>query len=923
MKCSVRSVQLELLSVAALWCCIIAFFHKTVFRGLPISRLALLPEWDSLFSQFRTGASTVYDPSLIHIFLPNYFLVAKTFASGVLPLWNPYSGVGCPLIGDIQVSVFSPFHIFFDVLPTAPVYNLSLVGQLFVASTFTYFLGRRLSLGHLSSIFSALVYTFCPYNLWYLEIDLGASGCLFPLVFLFFARAGLSPSLVSAIPAGLTAALLIISGHPESSFFGIFFASLLMLFLMLYGDKLSGDRVQFKTKLWLYAKKLGLAAVSTVAFSAPAFFPFVEYLLNSETYKYVSVCSAHVPWQGIIFNLLNPGVGGVSPFLGIISVLTLPFALLTIRASNAKAQAAKALWLLAAIGFLLVSQIGPIERIFCTAPFTAIITRYGLPAFLLTITLLSAFGLEELAKKESRTKSATIITCLLLLTIAGLAMPYLLRNSGLPAAGNFDLMMPPTAFNLPAWKRDLWCSAGFFVVVCLAQIISRFPSALALFISIVLVFISQGSVAKGSLPTQPKFEYPFVEAFKIIKRDDYRCITCNTHLLKPGSNIVYGVNQLQVHNPLFPKRFLTFIKECGAHVDLFNQEFHYSINPLIDLASVKYVLSFAPVFSSADPIIESKIATDIKELPIRFEDKAVLERLSFWYKADSAAIGGSLRFSSPNKSNQDPQIYYSLVLFDRNNQVLWLGDITHIEKNEPQKEKDKFYIPAPGNLTKSCSVKLGIQVFDGTNKRFIKAQDSRLPEVETSVILKEFTIAPPSSAVSTAKFQLIGETGSHIRVYENTTANPRAYIAEKAIPANSAAESLRAIKNPSFNHRREVVIEDSQLGTIDSAKPSSKPTKNFEVTLRQPDLNHVLLDINTSADGYLVLTDVFYPGWKAYVDGKERKIFRANYLFRAIKIGPDDTSVVFAYEPSSFALGLWTLFSFICILAIAFLIKKK
>ncbi|MCP5041655.1 MAG: YfhO family protein, partial [bacterium] len=56
--------------------------------------------------------------------------------------------------------------------------------------------------------------------------------------------------------------------------------------------------------------------------------------------------------------------------------------------------------------------------------------------------------------------------------------------------------------------------------------------------------------------------------------------------------------------------------------------------------------------------------------------------------------------------------------------------------------------------------------------------------------------------------------------------------------------------------------------------------------------------------GYLVLNDAFYPGWKAYVDGHEVEILRANSIFRAVAVAADANEVRFEYAPESFKVGL-------------------
>lgn len=54
---------------------------------------------------------------------------------------------------------------------------------------------------------------------------------------------------------------------------------------------------------------------------------------------------------------------------------------------------------------------------------------------------------------------------------------------------------------------------------------------------------------------------------------------------------------------------------------------------------------------------------------------------------------------------------------------------------------------------------------------------------------------------------------------------------------------------------------------------------------------------------HLVLTDTWYPGWRARVDGRPRPVRRANGFFRAVRVCPGDREVVFRYRPASFRVG--------------------
>jgi hypothetical protein len=67
----------------------------------------------------------------------------------------------------------------------------------------------------------------------------------------------------------------------------------------------------------------------------------------------------------------------------------------------------------------------------------------------------------------------------------------------------------------------------------------------------------------------------------------------------------------------------------------------------------------------------------------------------------------------------------------------------------------------------------------------------------------------------------------------------------------------------------------------------------------------VLVEAELKNAGTLRLSDTYYPGWKAYVDGKETGILKADRIFRAVSLDPGKHLVRFVYDPLSFKLGLW------------------
>jgi uncharacterized membrane protein YfhO len=72
----------------------------------------------------------------------------------------------------------------------------------------------------------------------------------------------------------------------------------------------------------------------------------------------------------------------------------------------------------------------------------------------------------------------------------------------------------------------------------------------------------------------------------------------------------------------------------------------------------------------------------------------------------------------------------------------------------------------------------------------------------------------------------------------------------------------------------------------------------------QPNALEIEIEIETGAEGYLFLSDPFYPGWRAEVDGNPATILRANYAFRAVAVPAGTHRVTMAFRPISWYAGL-------------------
>ena len=67
---------------------------------------------------------------------------------------------------------------------------------------------------------------------------------------------------------------------------------------------------------------------------------------------------------------------------------------------------------------------------------------------------------------------------------------------------------------------------------------------------------------------------------------------------------------------------------------------------------------------------------------------------------------------------------------------------------------------------------------------------------------------------------------------------------------------------------------------------------------------HVELSAITPITAYVVLSDVFYPGWIAAIDDQPAQLYPANFAFRAVLVPPGEHHITFTFEPVTWRVGL-------------------
>jgi hypothetical protein len=153
------------------------------------------------------------------------------------------------------------------------------------------------------------------------------------------------------------------------------------------------------------------------------------------------------------------------------------------------------------------------------------------------------------------------------------------------------------------------------------------------------------------------------------------------------------------------------------------------------------------------------------------------------------------------------------------------------------------------------------------------------------------------------------------RLYEYMSYPGRFILYGRIHTVKDDKEMKEKLLDRSIDLRQELVILSK-----DSIALNEENVKG-EVRLLSYNANKAFFECETQSDSFLYVSDAYYPGWKAYLDGKEARIYRANLAFRAIYIPRGTHTVLFVYRPLSFYIGFClTVFG---LLASLFLLTRR
>ena len=247
------------------------------------------------------------------------------------------------------------------------------------------------------------------------------------------------------------------------------------------------------------------------------------------------------------------------------------------------------------------------------------------------------------------------------------------------------------------------------------------------------------------------------------------------------------------------------------------------------------------------------------------------------------------------------------------------GDKRNFHSNTWFAERDTTAL-----LASNLATTMGLQSIQGYNAvhiarydRYMKALNGRsqgyhdtdvVPQGLDSPLLDllnvRYVVVPAVAQPDQSALRELKEThptvygDDRVEVLENREALPRAWIVHSAAQV-AQRETLKLLRSGAVDPRQTALLEQTPPNL---AYPEDASADRAEVTTYEAD--RMRLKTATGASGLLVLSEAYYPAWKAYVDGQPVPLYAADHVLRAVPLPAGEHTVELRYESWSLRVGL-------------------
>lgn len=529
-----------------------------------------------------------------------------------LPLWNPYTFAGAPLLGNMQSGAFYPLNILFFLLSFPLAWSLLIFFQPLLASLFLFLYLDNLKLDKKASLLGAIAFAFGGFSISWLEWGSIISTALWlPLILLsidkiLFYSIDKSKKLNKNLI--LYFALLIFSlcssffaGHLQIFFYISVFSVIYLMSKIFYQKE--------KKMLFFW---FGLAFIIFILLTLAQWLPGLEFIKLSARnldQDYRTIAGWFIPWQNAIQILIpdffgNPatlnyrGVFNYGEFISYIGIGALIFSLFSIFRKDKKT-----LFFFSAV---LISIIFAFPTIIAKIPykFSFPLISTSQPTRLVfiidfSLSVLAALGFDYFLKTEKKKGIYFVLGFLVFIFAAVWAYSFIiLKNVSL--AG---FLVTKQNLIFPTILLVINIAAILVFLIFIKR--NKNKERIKIIFSAIFIIILFADLLrfgwKYDTFADKKYLYPQTKilSFLIKNAGNYRIMSTDSSIFPPNFSVMYKLQTLDGYDPLYLDRYAELIAAINRGSADIHPPFGFNriITPqhtesrIMDLLGVKYILS--------------------------------------------------------------------------------------------------------------------------------------------------------------------------------------------------------------------------------------------------------------------------------------------------------------------------------------------
>ncbi|MBI2816993.1 MAG: YfhO family protein [Acidobacteria bacterium] len=845
-------------------------------------------------------------------FYPTLNFIHEELRHFRLPFWNAYVMSGFPIIGDPEAQIFYPPNWL--MLLVQPFESLSyktveiqLIFHFLLAGVFMYYLARSYVHSATAALISAVLFEFCGAMVAHTQhLASIETMAWYPLIFLLARRGLLENRFPLTVAAGALFGIQVLAGHAQHSVY----LGLLLLLYFAY-EACCGPLRKQLWPCWIYS--LAVIAGIGAALSMVQLIPSME-LGSLSVRKYITyfdVVQGNEPRYLITLFLPNyfGGLNGVPKWYPYdISFnyvfLTVPGCLLACLGLVETVRRRNFFWLVLVVLCIELSfgtngRLGPlIYHVPLLNLFRNIPTFFDLANF--ALCLMAGIGAEALfsMKLSPRWKQhlpAGLASLLFATTICGLVFGW--------------------------WKFHGWFA--MLAVLALSSIVvagllrNRFSvpfSKFALLGLIVaqLVHYNMNQFFNASIDNPRHFtnrnemlgRKDLLQRLREDRAADFRVAAIAEHMLSANGWNVWRVPGIHGWNPVLLRRYDSYLRglfQTGEYATPYGGPDHNLNSPMLDLLGAKYLIM-------GDTDIEKQLSLPHSaKFTRRFKD---VERWNTYENRDYLSRSWFYSRAYVVPDEETALALMSSSWFDARKTLLF-------ENNQVPASYGALIEPLPTieiNPKDASSISTGTVMADpycakplpmvggwgeGENDR-LQFSIASLEQQGRYLLSVEYTASSNPAPVLEVQIH----SGDRTQQSEPRTLPRTAeWGCRKARHTELGTFNLAPGENRLFINasiRAQIHLYSLRLVRLPEAQSD---TGTFSFANFQSSAHRISFDSTQDRDGFVLLNEIFYPGWEAQVDGQSTPILQADGIFRVLAARAGSHHIEMTFKPRYFALG--------------------